>query len=133
MKAIKLEIKMMKKPKIGSFNLRRHFTSLCCIALVLTFSSCYYDSEEYLYGVEECATEISYSADVAPIIQQNCAVSGCHADIQSPILNTVADIQNNATNIVVRVENGTMPPIGPLTEEQVQKISCWVEQGALDN
>lgn len=99
----------------------------------VTLNSCYYDNEEYLYGKESCDTPISFKNDVQPIILQSCATTGCHSDVTSPIFTDYNSISSKANRIVFRTGNGTMPPNGPLTFEELQKISCWVEQGALDN
>lgn len=46
------------------------FTGLC---------SCYNDNEEDLYPAGACnTTAVTYSQTIKPIIQSNCAISGCH-------------------------------------------------------
>ena len=99
------------------------------------FTSCYYDNEEYLYGPDECSSrEFSYREDSVDVVfMQNCAISGCHGDLQSPLLTDLESIQANAQNILIQVESGAMPLNGSLTEEQKQKITCWIKQGANDN
>jgi hypothetical protein len=53
------------------------FVFLFCLFIL---SSCYYDNEQDLYPVTACdTTDISFNADILPIFQNNCAVSGCHA------------------------------------------------------
>ena len=79
----------------------------------------------------------SYLNEVSPIISANCAVSGCH-DGQSgpPDWTNFDNVQNNADNIQARTTNRTMPPGGSgfeLTDEQIELISCWVEDGAPNN
>ncbi|HET8860851.1 hypothetical protein [Marivirga sp.] len=80
-------------------------------------------------------TSISFSNDIKPIIATNCAVSGCHNGSESPNLSKDENIIQNASRIRSRTSNGTMPPAGrqDLTENEIQAIACWVEDGALNN
>ena len=73
--------------------------------LSVSFHSCYYDIEEELYpkGISTCdTTNLSYSADVLPIIQQNCYV--CH----STQANQGGIILEGYNNIKVYVKNGQL-------------------------
>lgn len=80
-------------------------------------------------------TGISWSGEIQGIITTNCAVSGCHNGTQSPNLSNLAGVQAHKENVKSRTGNGSMPPSGrpDLTEEQVKKIACWVDDGAKDN
>jgi hypothetical protein len=75
---------------------------------------------------------VSFADEVNPIIQLNCQVSGCHGDQQTSFGN-YSEISSNAENIKTRTGNGTMPPSGALSSEDVQLIANWVDQGAPDN
>ena len=79
----------------------------------------------------------SFAADIAPIIQTRCAISGCHVDggIAPFTLNGYAEISVRATRIKVRTGAGTMPPAGKtgLSQLQVDLIAAWVDAGAQDN
>ena len=57
----------------------------------------------------------------------------CHAGIQSPNLSSYAGISANADRVKTQVVSGRMPQGGSLTDEEIQLISCWVDNGALDN
>lgn len=81
---------------------------------------------------------ISFSASVHPIIESNCAVSGCHVDgeQQLPNFQVTSNIISNATGIGNNVGAGTMPPSGSgqsLTDEERQLIVCWANDGGPDN
>lgn len=76
---------------------------------------------------------ISYSASVANIIETSCAVSGCHNGTQFPDLREFSNIQANAGAIKSAVVSGRMPKVGSLTQAEIDAISCWVDDGALDN
>ncbi len=80
-------------------------------------------------------TGISWSAEVQNIITTNCNVSGCHNGSQAPNLTTLANVQANRESIKTRTGNKSMPPAGrtPLSEDQIKKISCWVDDGAKNN
>jgi len=77
-----------------------------------------------------------FSADVNPIIQNNCAISGCHGSGSNngpgPLL-TFDQIKNAASQIKTAVVNKTMPRGSTLSSAQIQTISCWMDNGALNN
>lgn len=111
---------------------------LISLVLLQTLAACTYDNEEDLFGEMDCSTTpATFSAVIAPIIQVNCAVPGCHvANAQFPDFTDFKNIQDNAITIKSRVENGTMPPASSgksLTLEQINAITCWVENGAKNN
>ncbi len=74
--------------------------------------------------------------EINPIIQTNCAISGCHNGSQSPNLSTPEQISASATRIRARTQQGTMPPPGSgrtLTQAEIDAIACWVNDGAQTN
>jgi len=78
---------------------------------------------------------VSLSDDIAPIIQANCAVSGCHSGSQSPSLNSNSNIISAADRVKVRTGQKSMPPSSrsPLTAAQIDAIACWVDDNAPNN
>jgi VCBS repeat-containing protein len=80
---------------------------------------------------------VSYNDQILPIINTNCAKSGCHDGSNSSIPNwtNLTTVQTNAANIKTRTANGSMPPAGndALEPAEVQAIACWVDDGALAN
>ena len=80
-------------------------------------------------------TGVSLDADIMPIINSNCAVQGCHGDVQSPQFTSKAAVIGQAARIKVRTGAGQMPPAGrpDLSQTQIDLIACWVDDGALDN
>lgn len=80
-------------------------------------------------------TGISWSSEIQSIITTNCATSGCHNGSQSPNLTTLAGVQANKDNVKSRTANRSMPPSGrtDLTDDQIKKIACWVDDGAKNN
>ena len=77
-----------------------------------------------------------FAADVNPIIQNNCAIGGCHGNGNNngpgPLV-TFDQIKNAASQIKTSVVNKTMPRGGTLSSAQIQAISCWIDNGALNN
>ena len=96
------------------------------------FSGCERNNLEV--ELNDCAREINYFTTLAPLFETRCAISGCHV-YQSP----TGDF-NRYEEIKIRVDNGkfkllvldlkSMPPDGGLSEEELRKIECWMEQGA---
>jgi hypothetical protein len=85
-----------------------------------------------------CASSSAkFSMDVNPIIQSSCASSsGCHGNgsINGPgSLTTFDQVRNAAASIKSAVTNKRMPLGGTLSSSQIQSISCWVDNGALNN
>lgn len=104
----------------------------CFLLITLALVACTKDDDKPSFA---CGEEISLDQDIMPIINLNCATSLCHLDGQSPLLNTNEAVIANAANIRSEVEAMTMPPGGqvPLSAEEIELISCWVEDGALNN
>ncbi len=93
-------------------------------------------------------TEVSYSSSVAPIINSNCAFSGCHGDSLSGSMNLVhydglmnGGIEAGSPNksklylALKSLKDDVMPkkPYNELTEKQIQLIYVWIGQGAKNN
>ena len=58
-------------------------TFILSLAVSVSLTSCYYDTEEELYpdsGTVVCdTTSVSYTTDIVPIMNSKCSYSGCHA------------------------------------------------------
>lgn len=115
------------------------------LALLVSFSACYYDNKEDLYSnfpQETCDTTIvSFAADVLPLITQQCG--SCH----SASVQTAGLVLTNHTNIAEAMNNRPlldrvnktpgdaqlMPPGGKLTPCQIATLTAWKNQGLLNN
>lgn len=83
-------------------------------------------------------SDITLSVDIMPIITANCAISGCHGDSRTPLMNTAEEVVASAERIRVRalgLDAGRqpMPPSGFISQELQDQIDCWVNDGALNN
>lgn len=83
-------------------------------------------------------SDVTLAVDIMPIITANCAVSGCHGDSRSPLMNTPEEVVASAARIRVRalgLDPGRqpMPPSGFISQELQDQIDCWVNDGALNN
>lgn len=108
------------------------------VALVVIVQSCYYDNEEELYPGADCGIEnVTFSADILPLVQANCAISGCHvAGTGRTILTEHARIKAVADNGQLNQRvfiSKDMPPSGPLSSCQMKVLKAWIEQGAPNN
>ena len=72
--------------------------------------------------------------DIRPIITTNCAVTNCHNGDRDNLPNFALDniLIENASAVKTRTSNETMPPAGrdDLTADEIQRIACWVDDGA---
>jgi len=108
-----------------------------CIALVYTSISCSKSSSDGGSSVD-CNTVANkaFAADVNPIIQSSCAITGCHdAGSGNGVgqLTTYNDIFNHRTEIQSAVSAGRMPKTGSLSASQKNSILCWIQSGAPNN
>ncbi|MTI39070.1 hypothetical protein [Fulvivirga lutimaris] len=76
---------------------------------------------------------VSFENSIKGIIENSCAVSGCHNGSVSPDLRSFSNIQSRANSIKSRTANGSMPRGSTLSQEQIDMIACWVDDGAKDN
>ena len=85
-----------------------------------------------------CSTQLSYAADIDTIIVEKCVI--CHTSGGSGtgdftdfnVLKSKIDGGSFKTRVFTLKD---MPPGGstPLTEAEISKLKCWIEQGALNN
>lgn len=109
-------------------------------------NSCSKDKAYSLEVLQECdslAGSYRYQADIAPIIRASCATglgpgTGCH----DAWILTYSGLKSKIDNgtLQYRVFNvGDMPVpnnsfnIPPLTQQEKDKLRCWILTGALDN
>jgi uncharacterized membrane protein len=124
--------------------MKKHFIAYLLILLSISFTSCYYDNEEYLYpNPSACDTaNVSYSQHIAPIIQTNCV--GCHSGVApsgginlTSYSDVLVKVNDNALLNAVKYNNinSPMPPptVGKMSDCNINIIAAWIHQGAQNN
>ena len=111
------------------------FSSFAILALVLP-SACTKEKAPVPLPQIVCTSTISFSQQIAPMIDANCA--SCHGAGAgtSPVLSNYAEISQNA-EAIVNALHGTpelMPQGGPaLPDSLIQQFQCWLQQGKMEN
>jgi hypothetical protein len=126
--------------------MKKHLFLLLTIAFLLPLSACFWDKKDKLYPASAtgCDTTAAptYSGLAKPILQSNCAISGCHDATASGGINltTAAGAQaiardgrllnaiNHAGNVSPMPKNGAK-----LNDCTILAISRWVTAGAQNN
>lgn len=81
-------------------------------------------------------TNKAFAANVSPIIQGSCNISGCHAagSFNGPgALTNYTEIFNARSAIRTAVASGRMPQGSSLSTGQKNSILCWIDSGAPNN
>ena len=113
-----------------------------CLVLVLAQQGCYYDNEAILYPANFCdSTDVRFSTTIAPILQVNCAIPGCHV----PSVPERSDL-SSYDGVHAQVLNGNllqavkqtgpiapMPPNGKLNDCEIDQIQIWINAGSPQN
>lgn len=119
----------------GSFGTTSTFTTLAAGNYTVEVK----DSEGCSFikdvSIAKGETGVSFDAQIKPIINTKCALSGCHNGDNGANRNwtVFSNVKANAANIKTLTGNRTMPQTGSLTQDQIDLIACWVDDGAQDN
>ena len=76
---------------------------------------------------------VSFTATIKEIISTHCALPGCHVSGHPANFEVRENIFAYADRIRERIRDRSMPLGRELTNEQINQIACWVEDGAPDN
>ena len=76
---------------------------------------------------------VSYAVSIKGIIETKCAIDECHNGTQFPDFRQFKNIHDNAAQVRNLTADRTMPEDGTLTQEQIDLIACWVNDGAQNN
>lgn len=82
---------------------------------------------------------VTYSGHVSLIVSTKCAIEDCHNGDNGADKNwtNFSLFQGKSETVKIYVVNHIMPPSesrqGPLTQDEINKIACWVDQGAQNN
>ncbi len=79
--------------------------------------------------------EVSFVESIRPILDTNCAITGCHVAGTSRQNFTLFErVQQLSTEIKRRTQSLEMPPGNrTISQSDIALIACWVDQGARDN
>ncbi len=95
-------------------------------------------------SISNCSPDSVYFAnEILPMINSNCATSGCHDAISKAdgvVLTNYNNIlkyvkPNNAagSKLYTIITSDKMPPKAPMTTDQKATLAKWINQGALNN
>ena len=115
-------------------------------AIILGFTGCYKDTilPEFEVDPDGPPQAVSFSADLAPILNTRCALSGCHSSgAHKPYMATGISYQQivnggfvNTTipkeSILHKMLSGEMKEYMPSAAER-QKVYDWIRNGAPNN
>ena len=82
---------------------------------------------------DSCPDQLTYEADIKAIINSNCNVTGCHDGVNTKRkpLTDYTGVRAVVNGIKARaVDQKSMPPGGPLSQTDIDRLRCWIEQGA---
>ena len=125
-------------------SLRPSFWTAAAVALVATFALQSEVNAQATFASSQDNADVTYAADVAIIIQNNCQVCHRAGGIGPMELITYEDVQRYAPLIKIKVRDRVMPPyyydtdIGiqelqhdwRLSQEDINTVVAWVDQGA---
>lgn len=80
------------------------------------------------------STGVSWSGDIKPLMETYCATSRCHNGIKRP--NDFRDYETvklYAKTIRSKTQDRSMPFDEELTQDQIDIIACWIDDGAMAN
>jgi hypothetical protein len=84
--------------------------------------------------IEQGTTATSWSNDILPIMKKNCSITGCHNGVsRSNNFSDYTSAKSFAKTIKSKTRDRSMPFDGSLTQNEIDLISCWVDDGALQN
>jgi hypothetical protein len=136
--------------------LKRIFVFLLIVAASAAFIGCEHQPKEKIENGTvvtpidstnngtNCSPDTVYFVnEILPMITSNCAQAGCHDNItkaEGIVLNSYASIRSQVkpgkaidSKLYKEIINGNMPPAGSMTQDQMDKIKKWINQGAKNN
>ena len=115
-----------------------YFVLALLCSLTFTQDSCVnHDFPQYTCDSDP----LTFDADVLQVVEAKCAIPGCHNGDLGPdfVWTEYPDLAARAENgeLKRRVLNRIMPPSyspnGPLNQEQINILVCWVDKGYPEN
>jgi len=117
---------------------RRYFIVCGVIGFVfalLVFAGC--KKEDELDNVDCSVVSSGYTIHIKPIIDANCLSSGCHnSGSVNGDFTAYSGLKSKADNGSLNnrvLEQRNMPLSDELSMDELKKIKCWLNSGALNN
>ncbi len=89
---------------------------------------------EVSISIPQGFTGTSWINDIKPIMDKDCAISGCHnGTSRATDFRNYNSAKSFAASIKSKTQDRSMPFDGALTQNQINLIACWVDDGALEN
>lgn len=119
--------------------MKKNILHIALAFIAYFISSCSSEKGEIPVKETNCDSVISYSTGIIPLVNANCAVSGCHVSGAS-----MGDF-TTYTGLKLKADNGSlnkqvviqksMPPSGSgtLTDAERQLFECWIKQNSPNN
>lgn len=111
----------------------RFYNKPAFLFLGACWMSCVYHDFSPKESNEVCNPQTSWQTDILPILETRCAISECHDGITRRNFTSYEEVKQYAFSIKQRTINRSMPFDGPLPQDQIDKIACWVDNGAVEN
>ncbi|MFM7235033.1 MAG: hypothetical protein ACKOZM_10630 [Flavobacteriales bacterium] len=99
------------------------------VALILALATCKKENAKLSPVCD--GSHPTYDGEIKSIIDSRCATSGCHPGYSS--YNGLNAILQNGQFKREVITNQSMPQNSALTQDQINKIQCWVNDGYPEN
>ncbi|RAV97827.1 hypothetical protein DQQ10_26535 [Pseudochryseolinea flava] len=91
-------------------------------------------ASELQVDVPRGASDVRWSTDIQPLLTLKCSDVGCHNGIsRTNDFRKYKSAKKFAADIKTQTQNRSMPFEGSLTQDQIDIIACWVDDGAPEN
>lgn len=117
----------------GSFSASNTFTNLAMGTYGITVQDNIGCSVFLSVTVPRDQSNVSWNDVIKPIIEKSCAKSGCHDGGARVDLRVFQNAKANARSMKSKTQDRSMPREGTLTQDEIDLIACWVDDGALLN
>ncbi|MCB0400608.1 MAG: hypothetical protein KDD41_00845 [Flavobacteriales bacterium] len=103
-----------------------------CLILSLFFLACSKE-ENKTTGITCDGSNLTYNSGIASIINSNCTSSNCHGNNSSvgdfTSYNGLKTVINNGQFNSTVLVSKSMPRGSKLSDSQLSKLKCWVDNG----
>ena len=118
----------------GNFSSENSFTGLASGSHTITVQDGNNCMVILSINVPQGTTGTSWANDIRPIMEKNCTMSGCHNGVsRSNDFREYNSAKAHAKSIKSKTQDKSMPFDGSLTQNEIDLIACWVDDGALQN